>query len=194
MHPPLFGADAVQHRTDGVGDATPKQQQEAGPGQCVQCLFPEGNHRPAHADVADHGKDLVLFQIDGGQGRCDGHQHPFKNEQSPGQRRVVGPQGRQHHGGVGAGNEKIDGAVVDDLHHQLAHAGPQAVIDAGHGVHGNKRKAVKGAGHHAPDVAVQRCPDQAQHRGQDPQSAANNVGDHVHDLFAPGVVGQFPVG
>ena len=153
---PLFGfAQSVEDGADGISDAAQKQQQKSRQSHGFHGLFREGNHRPAHADVADHGKDAVLFEINGRQRAGQNRQHPFKAEQPPAQRRMGGPDGGQHHGGIGAADQKVDGAVIDDLHHLFAHAGLQTVVDAGNGEHGDEGGAVDGTADDAVIILIQ---------------------------------------
>ena len=193
VHPPFLRADAVEHRAHGVGDAAEEQQQKARLGEHLVGLHHKGKNGPPKADIADHGQHIVLLQIDGGEGGGDGGHDPLKDEQTPADFRVHRADGGKGHDGVGAGDEKIDGAVVHHLHHLLAHAGLHAVVHAGHGVQGHHAHAVNGRGHDAVDIVAQGCKYHAQHQGRDGQAAAHNVGDGVHPFFAPGVVGQHPV-
>ena len=193
MHPLLAGADTIEHSADGIGNAAEEQQQKSRQGQNLQNLLPEGDYRPAHADVADHGKTFVFFQVDTSKSGCNGHHAPLEDQQSPGKLRVDGPQSRQHDHRVGAGNEEINGAVVDDLHHPLAHIGLQAMVYAGDGKHGDDAGAIDGRCNNAPDVTMQCCPDHKQDQPDNTQSAANYGGDHIHDLLTPGVVGKLSV-
>ena len=193
VHPlPLF-AQSIEDRADGIGNAAEKQEQEARDGQYLDHHPAEGDDGPAHADVADHGEDAVLLQIDGCQGGGQSHHGPLEAEEAPGQSRIFGPYSGQDDDGVGAGDEEIDGAVVDDLHDFLAERRLQAVVDAGNGEHSDHRCAVNGGGDDAVDIAVEGGPDDAQGQGHDADGAADDVGDHVHDLLAPGVVRQGPV-
>ena len=104
-----------------------------------------------------------------------------------------GPDGGQHHGGVGSADQEINGAVVDDLHYLFAHAGLQTVVDAGNGEHGDEGGAVDGAADDAVVVLIQGGPHHAGQQHNDAQRPADNVGNHVHQLFAPGIVRQLPV-
>lgn len=61
VHPPLPGADAVEHRADGIGDAPQEQQQKSRKSEHLQGLPHEGENGPAQADVADHGEHVVFF-------------------------------------------------------------------------------------------------------------------------------------
>ena len=193
VHPLFRLAQAVEHGADGVGNASQKQQHKAGNREHLYGLLCKGNNGPAHADIADHGEDTVLFQVDGRQYRGQHRQRPLKAEEAPAQGRVQRTEGGQQHRGVGAADEEVNGAVVDDLHDLLAHAGLQSVVHAGNGEHGNEGGAVDGAADDAPVVLVQCRPHHAGQQYHNPQSSAHNVGNHVHELFSPGVVGKMPV-
>ena len=193
MHPGHLFADAEEDGTDGVADAAGEQQVEAICTQDIPGLGEEQGDAPAHADVADHGKNLVLLQIDGGEGGSQCSQCPFGCEESPADEGILGSDGGEDDGGIGTGDEAVDTAVVDDLQHLFAGAGVQTVVDAGHGVGGDHGDTVKNGGQKTRQIAVKGTTDHAQHQGRDAQCAADDMGDHIHDLFALGVAGQDPV-
>ena len=66
------------------------------------------------------------------------------------------PNGAQAKGGIRPRNEKVDGAVVDDLHDLLPHSGTKPVVDAGRGIQQNERRSVDRTSHHAPGVVADR--------------------------------------
>ena len=68
MHPFSGSAQTIENRTDGVGDAAGKQQQETGHLHYFDYLLKEGDDGPAHADIADHGKYTKDIQVNGGEG------------------------------------------------------------------------------------------------------------------------------
>ena len=193
VHPLLFAADAVEHRADGVGDAAPKQQKKARCRQDRAGLLDEGNDGPAHADIADHGEDLILLHVDGSQRGGNGGETPLENKQSPAQRRINRTDGRQYYGGVAAGNQEIDGAVVNDLHYLLAEAGQQTVIDAGNREGADHGGTVNDGGDNAVDVVISDCTDDTQCQYGDAQQTAQRVGDHISQFFCAAVIGQMVV-
>ena len=95
-------------------------------------------------------------------------------------------------GGVGAGNEKVDGAVVDNLQDLFAHTGGQTVIDTGNGEHGDEGGAVDGAAEDTEEVVVEGCTDHTAQQHHHTQSAAYNVGNHIHQFFPTGISGENP--
>ena len=193
MHPLFLAANAIEHGTDGVGDASGEKQIKPGLCQHLHDHLGKGDNGPAHTDVADHGEDPVLLQVDGRQ-HCgnDGHD-PLEAKEKPAQLRIDGPDGRQGNDGVGAANEKIDGAVVDDLHDLLAHAGPQTVVDAGYTVKDDHAEAVDGGADDSVDVAVLGCQHNAHGQSRHAHGSAHNMGDGIHDLFAGAIVRKLPV-
>ena len=84
--------------------------------------------------------------------------------------------------------------MVKYLHHLFAQGGLQTVVDAGNGEHGNHGAAVNGGGDNAPGIAVEGGENDAQRQRHDAHGAADDVGDHVHDLFAPAVIRELAVG
>ena len=190
VKPGPFGADAVEDGADRVGDATQKQEHEAGGADIPGGLAPEGEDGPAHADVADHGKHPVGVKIDGGEHGCQNGHGPLKAEEPPAQLGVDGTDGRQGHHRVGSADQEIDGAVINDLHHLFAHARLQPVVDAGYAVQGNHAAAEYGGGHNAVDILPQGGEGHAQAKGRHAHGAAHDMGDGIHDFFPGGVVGQ----
>ena len=68
MHPFSALTQTVEDGADGVGNAACQQEHKSRQGQGFDHLRAEGNDSPAHADVADHGEDSVLLQINGSEG------------------------------------------------------------------------------------------------------------------------------
>jgi len=134
VKPTLFRANTVKDRAYRVGDATVKQQIKTVICQHMTDLGQKGEYGPAHADVADHGEDIIFFQINGSQRHSQSGEYPFKEEKTPTDSWIYRPQGRQHHRRVRAGNEQIDGAVIQHLQHLLGCAGTHSVVDTGEGV------------------------------------------------------------
>ena len=64
------------------------------------------------------------------------------------------------------------------------------MINAGHGVEQNHGGTVNGRGDHAHGVMMDGRPDDAQGQHGNAHGSADNVGDHVGNLLAPGVAGQ----
>ena len=64
VHP--FFLHTEQDRAHGIADAAAQQQPEAGGGHDVKEHGSQGDDGSAHADIADHGKDIVFFQVNGG--------------------------------------------------------------------------------------------------------------------------------
>ena len=194
MHPLPALAQSVQNGADRVGNAAQQQKQKTREGQRLHRLLRKEDDRPAHADIADHGKDPVFLQVNGRQGRGQRYHAPLKAEQHPGKDRVLRTDGGQQNHGVGSRDEEINGAVVDHLHHLFAKRWLQTVVDAGNGKHGDHGAAVNSGGDDAPRITVESGKNDAQRQRHDAYSAADDVGDHVHDLFAPAVIRELAVG
>ena len=71
--------------------------------------------------------------------RC---QCPLGGQKAPADNGIHRHKAYQQDRGVGACDQKIDGAVVDDLHDLLAHVGEQTMVYAGHTVQCDHGKAV----------------------------------------------------
>ena len=54
------------------------------------------------------------------------------------------------------------------------------MVDAGNGEHGNEGGAVNGTTDNPEIIVVQSCPDDTAQQNHDAQSAAHNVGNHIH--------------
>ena len=191
VHPPQFLAQTEQHRTDGIGDATCQQPIKTLRGHYRHCLGQEKDNAPTHKDITNHRKNLVLTQIYGGQRYSQSSQTPFHNQKSPGDLRKNGEKTGNHNGGVGAGDEKIDGAVVNHLHNLLGSVCPQTVIDAGHCVNSNHRYTVDDSADEINGAKV-TCRQQTEDAAEYGQTTADNMGYHIHNFFACGIVGELP--
>lgn len=194
VKPGALGADAVENGADCVGDATQKQEQEAGGADIQGGDAPEGEDGPAHADVANHGEHPELPQVDGGEGAGDGGQNPLQRQEAPAQGGISGQEGADENGGVGAGDEGIDGAVVNDLHDLFPHPRVKPVVHAGHGVKGDEGQTVNQHPQNGQGGGTGDGAHKPQHQRQHAEAAACDVGDHIHQLLSPGVVGKKPLG
>ena len=190
MHVPVLFPHAIEYRTDGIRDAAQQQQHGAAGGEHLHRGADKEDDAPAHGQETDHGKDFVPVQVNGRQGDGHGGASPHDPENHPGVDRIPGAQRGQHDGGIGTGNQKIDGAVVDHLENLFGHFRAQAVVDAGHGVQQDHGGAVDGAADHPPDTAVDSGHDHAQHQRGNGERPSHDVGHHVEDLFAFGIVWQ----
>ena len=68
------------------------------------------------------------------------------------------------------------------------------MVDAGNGEHGNKGSAVNGAAQNAEIVVPEGGADDAGQQYNDTKSTADNMGNHIHQLFSAGVIGESAVG
>ena len=83
--------------------------------------------------------------------------------------------------------------MVQYLENLFPHAGPQTMVDAGHGVQPNEADPIDHRSHHIHRPTPQSSPDDAQHQSGNSQGATCDVGDHIHDLLALGIIRQPPV-
>ena len=183
-------ADAVQHGADGIGDTARKQQDEAGHRHRVDRQLQHSDHTPAHADVANHTHLLKALEVDRVQCHGDGCQRPFHAEDRPCQRGVQRTNPHKQDRRIGARDQKVDVAVIDDPHHSLGVAGGQSVIDAGYGEHDKQGRAIDRTGHDRPRVAVHRSHNDQQRYRRYGKDRTDDVGHGVTDLFPPRVIGQ----
>ena len=95
--------------------------------------------------------------------------------------------------GIASGDEKIDGAVVQHLHHLLGHGGLQSVVDAGDAVQHDQAGAVDGGSQNLDGTVEHHGLPDAEDQGDHTADAAQNVGDGVGDLLPETVAGQDPV-
>ena len=115
VHPVLLGTDTIQNSSDGVSNTSGQKHEESRLGQNFQGLREKEDDTPPHTDIADHGKDIVFLQIDGRQG--DGHrkQTPLCCQQSPANQGIHRNKCGQQDGRIGACDQEVDRAVVNDL-------------------------------------------------------------------------------
>ena len=85
---------------------------------------------------------------------CNGGHDPLKDKKPPSEDRISGTDGGQYENRVGSRNQKIDGAVINDLHDLFRHFSLQPVIYAGHGVERNQGYAINCRADHAVEISV----------------------------------------
>ena len=89
---------------------------------------------------------------------------------------------------VRPGDQEIDRAVVNDLHHLFSHARFKPVVNAGHCIQSDHRRAIYGGADHTPDVSMQSSHHDRQHQNGDSDGTADNVGHHIGDILAAGII------
>ena len=138
--------------------------------------LPQVNQRRCHLE-APHGKAL---EDDSGDG-----QRPLDAKDGPAQRAA---QRNQAEGRVGAGDEQIDGGVVENVK-DVPRARPhQRVIERRADVDQHQRRGKDRATHHHPGCAARGCGDQV-NRAHDRQHRADAVRDGIGQNVAQMVVG-----
>ena len=183
-------AHAVQHRADGEGDPAGQQQEKAGERHRLDRILQKDHDAPSHADIAGHRHLLIPLEVDRVEHHRDSGERPFHAEDRPRHRRVQLPDGAQQDRGVGAGDQEVDIAVVDDAHHALGSALRQTVIDARHRKHDQQGQSVDRARNHRPDVAVQRRDHRQQGDRRYRKDRSDDMGDHIRDLLGARIIGQ----
>ena len=79
----MFFADSVKNSSNSVGNAAAKKQEKAGQGNRLNGYLCRKNNTPTHADIADHRKFRVLFEVDCRQRDCHCCKSPNKREDRP---------------------------------------------------------------------------------------------------------------
>ena len=188
----LFVSHAVKHRADGIRNSSEKDPKNAVPCKNVNGLFKTKNDEPAHKDIKNHRKLFIFVVVNGGKNSAQRRKGPFRKKNEPRGFGINRSHCRKKNGRISSGNKKINGAVVDDLHHLFCKTGFEPVINARNGVNRNHRKTVDNASHNVPGVAVHCRNDDAKKKNNNSKSAAHNVGGHVGNFFSAGVIGKDP--
>ena len=144
-------------------------------------LIPQqgGQHKeghPPHEEVDPRGDPPG--RVDPQQGHHGARQGHRPDGDEHGDAAVVG-QGQQTDGGIGAGDEEVDGdVVVLPEGDPPGHAGVEAVVEGAGGVEADHAQAVDEEGRRArPAAPLLRRPQQQQSRPQDAQGRPHPVGD-----------------
>ena len=186
----MLFSDSVEDSANGISDTASQKQNESGQGNGSDGDFCGKDNAPTHADITDHGELGILFEIDRRERDRHGSKSPYKPEDRPSPNGGYGTNGREQNWGIGASDQKVDGAMVKYLHHFFRHRMLQPVVNAGTGVKDDHRSTVNCASDNAPNVLVQCGKNHAKHCGDYTKSATHNVGDHIKNFFASGIVRQ----
>ena len=176
---------AVEHRPHRVADAPAEQAPESR----RRHVLPEGahgqHHHPAHGQVADHGHHLEALHADGVEHHPQHRRGPHHGEHGPA---GDAPQAHQGDGGVGPGDQKEDGAVVQRAEHHLGPVQPQPVVQGGDRVQQHHGAAV----HRRRSQAQGRflAGEQQEHQCSHREQRRYPVADGREDLLPQGVAGQ----
>ena len=151
--------------------------------------LPGHHHAPAHSQVADHGEHLEAIHVDGGEDDTDDRSTPDHAEQRPTHLRIDAAQSAERQGSVAAGNEQVDGAVIQHAQHLLAqHHGTQAMVDTGDRVEQDHGCAKDRTSDHAHRVMPPCRSDHAEHRSHDAQRHTGCMGSHIKNFFPSCIV------
>ena len=131
-------AKPIQDSSHRIRNTARKTPEQAAKRNCFHRGLCRKQNTPAHSDIADHRKLGVFFEVDRRQRCRHCRKSPHDAKQDPTPCRRGGTNAAKQNGRIGAPDEKIDGAMVDDLHHLFAGSLMQSVIDAGNGIHCNE--------------------------------------------------------
>ena len=131
MEPLLVMSDSVKHSADSVGDSSEKKQHRAAEAEGGDGGLDVHKDAPSHAEVADHRKKLILFDVYRIKHYSEYRKSPDDAEYHPSHYGVHAPESNESVGGVCTGNKDKDRAMVDDLKHLFCvKALRKSVIDA----------------------------------------------------------------
>ena len=153
----------VEDDAHRVADAAREEQdQPAGLHRGKQRL--DGQHdAPAHRDIEDHLDFAEAVQHHRVKDDTDDGKSPQDAEERPAERAA---QGHQQIGRVRARDQQENGRVVKDAEHALCTRRGERVVECGHRVENDQRRAVERDRDHAVGVAdMRRVYDQRHQRG-----------------------------
>lgn len=122
--------DAVERCADGISDTTRKDPEKSSDTHGSECIAQNKNNTPAHAEVTYHRQFSIPVMINGGENNGESNQPPFHTEDNPCERWKRRTNRRKQNRCVGTSDQKINGAMVDDLHYFFAHTGTKAMVNA----------------------------------------------------------------
>ena len=175
----------VENHPGGVGDAAGQDQPEA---HLVQFSgqFPGGEQdQPAHGQVNAHPHQFETVPVHGLQTDADQRQCPDHRKQDPA---GLAAQIHQQEGRVGAGDQPIDGAVIEHLEHRPPFRVTQAVVQGAGAVEQNQAGTENTETDHFPGVALQAGGNNQYHRAGDTQGGADAVRQAVQPFFQNRVI------
>ncbi len=181
-------AAAVEGEEDDaqrVGEAACAQPGEAVPANGVDSGTDREDDEPSLQKI-DHGRENgepplleplhgEALEEDAGDG-----QRPLHREDRPAQRAT---QRDEREGGVGAGDEQVDGGVVEDVEDGARASADQRVIERGAEVNEDERGGKDGATDDVPGRTARGSDDEVDGAG-DGESCADAVGDGVGEDVA----------
>jgi len=191
MEPLFVVADAVERGADGVGNSAEEKEHRTAEAESDDGGLDVHQDAPSHTEVADHRKELILFQVYGIEHDTECGKSPDDTEYHPTHRGIYASQGHEGVGGVCTGDQDEYRAMIDYLQHLFCvKAVRKAVIDAGYSIEHDHRGTENRAGYHAPNALVPGGHDNAEHRCDDADGAADDVSGHIEYFLRMRIVGK----
>lgn len=125
MTPGVAVVQDIKDDADGVEESARQQPPESAGGECGDQRIQGEEHQPAHADIDENRKDPRTLAGQRIQDDADQRQAPDGAEHPPARGALQGQQGE---GGIGAGDQQIDGMVIERAEDPFR-APAQAVVE-----------------------------------------------------------------
>ncbi len=174
----------VEDGADGVEESAGREEDEAGAGHGGDEGFDREDDDPAHAEVDEGGEEFEAAGEEDFEHGAAEHAAPDDAEEDPRQGGVLSAEGDEREGGVGAGDEEVDGDVVAGFEDAFGAGVGDGVVEGGGGVHEQDGDAENDAADAVPGVAVDGGAVGEQGDGGDSEYGAYAVGDAAGEFFA----------
>lgn len=114
---------------EGVGESSCDKEPKAGRGEFLDNGWKDGDDEPAHDDIEGGGGPVLAVAAHKSLGEdAADSEKPDDAEDGPAKRSANGDEGE---GGIGAGDQEIDGRVVKDLEELFDFVAREAVVKRG---------------------------------------------------------------
>ncbi len=173
---PLLFEEIEHKRADGVTHAAEQEKDDRVRMQRGNGRLPRKDDAPSHQEIADGGKFSVRLDVNRIENDAHSGSRPDNAENHPAERGIVLAQRTEADRRVCSRDQEKYRAVIEDLEHLLrCTALRQSVIQTGHCIQNDQRRAIDRTADHAVDVSVDRGEDHAQSQCGHAECTAHDV-------------------
>ena len=170
----------IKDHAERVGNASRDQPEQAVPGQVQVKGANDGKNHPSHSQIETKGKfGMTERGNQFGDGSSDGC-GPDHTEERPTERAL---EDQERERGIGTGDQKEDGDVIEDQKHLLGSILSKAVVDHGTEVEEHHGGGKDGDTHHGKGITFLHCRQDKKRCSGHGSDQSDAVADAVGDLF-----------
>jgi len=167
--------ESVEEQSEGIKATAQEEPDETSGRQRLQQRVQRDQDEPAHDQVNDHLQDSEPFSVQGVHYDANGRQSPDDGKDRPAPCTTKSNQGKRR---IGAGNQRIDGEVVEfahDLFRPAAHT-----VEKRRNRQGQKQSnTIDSQAHDLPRIALLRGSHDQYDQADSCEYRANNMADAV---------------